>query len=83
MTQYDPLYKWLCSRPAEPVVVTFVKIEELVGFRLPAPARADTGWWANDASAERHQQCRAWMDAGFETGKLDLEDGWVEFVPFT
>lgn len=46
MGEYLPLYHYLRDRHANRVVLTFAEIESLVGFRLPAAARAEPGWWS-------------------------------------
>lgn len=44
--RYLPLYQYLRERHANRVVLTFAEIESLVGFPLPAAARAEPGWWS-------------------------------------
>ena len=80
MNRYDPLYKWLSSTSGRKVSATFDQIEAVLGFTLPRTARARPQWWANEAGNTRHVQCRAWLDAGFQTANLDLSRKTVEFV---
>ena len=80
MALYDPLSKWLRSKSVNIVFVTFDQIEAILGFRLPDTARERSQWWANEMGDTRHVQCRAWMDAGFQPGNLNLAKESVEFA---
>jgi hypothetical protein len=80
MSIYDPLYKWLHSKSANNISAAFEQIETVLGFKLPNTARERPQWWANEGGDTRHVQCRAWMDAGFQTRNLDLAKESVEFV---
>jgi hypothetical protein len=80
MSKYDPLYKWLRLAKGNKVSVTFQRIEEILGFPLPASAREHRPWWANEANiSSKHVHCKAWLDAGFETTNVDLIRGTVDF----
>jgi hypothetical protein len=81
MSKYDPLRKWLQSKPAKTFTASFGEIEVAIGFRLPASARDWKYWWDNEPRHEtRHVQCKAWRDAGFQTQNLDLVKETVEFA---
>ena len=43
---YASLQKYLTSRYADAVVLTFGQIEDLLGFVLPESARSEPAWWA-------------------------------------
>ena len=43
--EYAALHTYLDGRYAETVVLTFVDIEALLGFPLPADARVNGEWW--------------------------------------
>jgi hypothetical protein len=47
---YLPLYAYLEHRYASKVVLTFEQVEALLGFALPAPARAEGDWWTSPVS---------------------------------
>jgi hypothetical protein len=47
---YVPLYTYLQHRYASNVVLTFEQVEALLGFALPAPARAERDWWTSPVS---------------------------------
>jgi hypothetical protein len=58
---YAPLHKYLSSRFADALVLTFAQIEDLLGFPLPEPARLDSAWWAPAApGATASVQSQAW-----------------------
>ena len=83
MFRYDPLYRWLCAKSAAglaSVSATFEEIDVVLGLALPDSARTSLQWWANEYDAARHAQCRAWLDAGFETKEVNLNAQTVRFV---
>jgi hypothetical protein len=83
MSIYDPLYKLLSLKSAGgigTVPATFKQIESVLGFALPDTARSNPQWWGNETGDSRHAQCRAWLNAGFETRNLSLSKEYVEFV---
>lgn len=71
MSKYDPLTGHLAARQAERVPMSFDEIERLLGFRLPASARAHRAWWSNNAS--NNVMTRAWLAAGYRTEEVDLD----------
>ena len=58
---YAALHAYLKGRYADMVVLTFVEIEDLVGFALPDRARTAAEWWSNDGDTE--PQSRVWIQA--------------------
>lgn len=78
MAKYDPLFRHLQGVAADEIDMSFDQIEGLVG-PLPRSARSYPAWWANERAGSRHVQCRAWIDAGWETEDADLEAGVVRF----
>jgi len=45
--EYAPLHSYLDQRYASLVVLSFEQVESLLGFALPAAARADRAWWTS------------------------------------
>ncbi|HEX4347549.1 MAG TPA: hypothetical protein VHZ73_08250 [Vicinamibacterales bacterium] len=45
--KYVLLHKYLENRYANSVVLTFMQIEDLLGFALPDQARRDRDWWTD------------------------------------
>jgi hypothetical protein len=62
--EYLSLHKYLDNRFADTVVLTFGEIEDLLGFRLPDPARLQLEWWANrGADGTSSAQSCSWIQA--------------------
>jgi hypothetical protein len=61
--EYQPLYTYLANRYGTTAVLTFVDVEALLGFPLPAAARSEREWWTRPAGpTARH--AHAWTAAG-------------------
>ena len=58
---YMALYTYLQYRYASNVVLTFEQMEALLGFALPAPARAERDWWNPVKDMDGHSN--AWTVA--------------------
>ena len=69
MGKYDPLADFLSSQGAEHVQLTFRRIEDIIGDRLPPSARKYPAWWANDIT---HIHGRVWLEAGWKTESVNL-----------
>jgi hypothetical protein len=77
--QYELLHKYLRDRFANRVVLTFAEIEDLLGFSLPAPARARVVWWdGGDFACDPSSQSLAWTLAG-RTATVNLPAEVVVF----
>lgn len=62
--EFGSLYKYLHGRYADTVVLTFVQMEDLLGFPLPDAARIEQAWWANAADPDSPSpQSLSWMKA--------------------
>src|SRR4051812_1244396 len=70
--KYLSLYKYLASRYADTVVLTFAAIEDLLGFALPESARLRLDWWTtSDTAAGESGHRQAWIEAK-RTAKANL-----------
>ena len=78
MGKYDPLARYLNSRPDDTWNATFGEIEDKLGAPLPRSAREHRAWWANQTNGN-HSQTAGWRDAGWETREVDLRRGLVRF----
>ena len=58
---------------------SFAEVEAVLGFRLPDSARRHPAWWANRKSGSGHSHARAWQEAGWQTGDLNLTAETVVF----
>lgn len=71
MAKYDPLKQWLMEARGDRTPLTFLEIETLLEFPLPASARTHRPWWANTPGG--HSHALAWLDAGWRTTAVNLE----------
>ena len=80
MGYYDPLKDYLMGCDSDEVVLTFARIEEILGRTLPPSARKYDAWWANvgDGAATRHSHARSWHAAGYRA-RADRAGGTVVF----
>lgn len=78
-SKYNPLRFYLAGRPEVAVRLSFRKIEEILGTKLPPSARIYHHWWANDATGN-HSQAMAWLGAKRRVTLLDLIEQRVVFV---
>ncbi|MGZ6041890.1 MAG: DUF7662 domain-containing protein [Asticcacaulis sp.] len=77
MSKYDPLEDYLKSVDGDSVPMGFSEIENVLGFELPPSSRRQRAWWSNNP--DNNVMTRAWIDAGFETAKVDMREGKVVF----
>ncbi len=75
MPKYDKLTEWLKNST---LVLTFDEIEKIIEDKLPDAALKYRPWWGNE-KGDGSRQCRSWMDAGWEVGKVDLKSKMVLF----
>jgi hypothetical protein len=61
--EYRPLFKYLDTRFADTVVLTFAQIEDLIGLDLPRGAYTEPGWWAVGTAGMASPQSAAWTQA--------------------
>jgi len=55
MSKYDPLRFHLTELKQKEWHATFKQLEEILGFTLPATARARPQWWANEEDGQHTQ----------------------------
>lgn len=77
MSKYKKLSVYLDSLRESEWHASFIQLESILGFVLPASARLYPAWWANDARQGR--QAMAWLSAGWRTGALNLTGESVTF----
>ena len=81
MPKYDRLGRHLSGLDrGTKHMLTFDRIESLLGFVLPRSAKTYQAWWANQKNG-RHVQANAWLDEGWVTEDLSLADRRVTFAP--
>jgi len=76
--KYEPLKDHLRIQTASRLPMTFDEVEGLIGERLPKSAKLYRTWWSNDAS--HHVQASAWLDAGYQTADVDMENRKLVFA---
>jgi hypothetical protein len=77
MGKYEPLTHYLENQREEIWDARFSDVERVLGFPLPRSAYEYPAWWANQEPG--HSQTRGWLEAGWETGKIDLAAKKVRF----
>jgi hypothetical protein len=78
MSKYQTLSLFFQTQTASFFRMTFDDVEREAGLKLPASARLHQAWWANDRA--RHVQAKAWLDAGYESGQVDMKAGTLVFT---
>ncbi len=81
-SKYHPLFDHLQKSQQPEVTLTFSKVEELLGCKLPASAWTKRAWWSNRDS-KGALQASAWVNAGYHVESVDLEQQAVKFQKFT
>lgn len=79
--KYTPLENYLRDLPKSQSEVTlrFAQIEKILQSQLPSSAYEDRRWWDHETEAN-HISKRAWANAGWQVGKLDVTKQRVQFV---
>lgn len=77
MSKYEPLTAFLKQSSGHDVRVSFLEIEDVLGFPLPA-SKKYPAWWSN--SATNNAMTNAWLAAGYKTGQVDVVGEKVTFL---
>ena len=67
--KYEALFTLLKGSENNDLLLTFSKIESLLGFTLPSSAYKYQAWLANDNS---HSHAKAWLNAGWKVTQVKL-----------
>lgn len=70
VSKYAPLGEYLKSIGIAEVRLSFHDIERILGCALPEKAQAQRAFWSNNPS--NNVMTRVWLDAGFETQRVDM-----------
>jgi hypothetical protein len=76
MGKYTALADYLHAQKRDEVPMTFAQIERLIGYKLPASHRY-RAWWSNNSF--NSVMTKAWLDAGFRSEQVDMEEGTLVF----
>lgn len=77
MSKYQPLEDYLKEAQNDNLTMKFSDIENVIGFTLPPSSLRHRAWWSNNAS--NNVMTLAWVNAGFETENVDMEDKKLVF----
>lgn len=77
LSKYAPLRAHLEDARHDSLPMTFAEIECVLGFRLPPSSRKHRAWWSNNPS--NSVITYSWLDAGFKTEAVDLEQERLVF----
>jgi len=76
-SKYFPLYQHLKSLSVESVKISFTEIEQILDAALPGSAYRSRSFWSNRVRGG--VQAAAWLDANYQVGDIDLDQGYVVF----
>jgi hypothetical protein len=76
--KYTPLENYLRDLTEREVTLTFVQIEKIIGSKLPESAQ-ELSWWQHETEGN-HINKRAWANAGWQVGEVDLKKKRAQFV---
>lgn len=76
MAKYEAFGAFLRKQKAQHLPLTFGKIEEVIGDRLPASARY-SAWWSNNPT--NNVMTKVWLEAGFRSEQVDIAGRRVVF----
>lgn len=71
MSKYEPLTRYLESQLGREHALTFEQVEAIIVGKLPSSAYTHRAWWSNNPQG--HVMAKAWVSAGWETSKVDME----------
>lgn len=78
--KYYNLFEYLYRNHKEvsKCTLSFIEIENILGFKLPNSAYKYPAWWANEKQGS-HIHARSWLTAGWSTSDVKIGDK-VTFV---
>ena len=76
-SKYAPLESHLRDSGRGQVPMTFREIEHVIGARLPPAAFRHRALWSNNP--DNWVMTKAWLAAGYETEKVDMQNGALVF----
>jgi hypothetical protein len=79
MGKYEPLQQFLSRLDGDHWKPTFLELERMLGFDLPAAAKKRPTWWT-EASDRRNGHAAAWAGAGWTVKGVDMDKETVNFV---
>ncbi|MBI5963990.1 MAG: hypothetical protein HY863_10980 [Chloroflexi bacterium] len=79
--KYTPLEHYLRSLPdnQKEITLRFEQIERILNSKLPFSAYESQSWWDHETEGN-HVNKRAWSNAGWKVGSVNLNEEWVTLV---
>ncbi len=79
--KYAPFENYLRDLPESQreVKLRFEQIERILNDKLPSSAYEDQRWWEKEKEGN-HISARAWSNAGWKVGSLNVKEKWVKLV---
>ena len=79
--KYAPLEDYLRALPPgqREAELSFEQVEGIVRGRLPSSAYEDQRWWEHETEGN-HVNTRAWANAGWKIGKVDVRGKRVRLL---
>ena len=71
MSKYESLTTYLSAKRQTSILMTFEKIEGVLGTKLPPSAYNHRAWWSNNPT--NNVMTHAWLRAGYKTASVDME----------
>ena len=79
-SKYYPLYQHLAQCQQDTITLALIDVEQLTTGKLPASAWTKRAWWSNRGKGAL--QATAWIEAGYHTDAIDLEQQTITFKRF-
>jgi hypothetical protein len=78
VSKYDGLKGYLKFRGmfTDTVKLGFAQMDGIIGDNLPMEAYKSLKWWDN---VPNHLHAKAWLEAGWKTGEVNLKEGYAVF----
>lgn len=78
-SKYDPLTRHLRKSSHDRLKMSFLEIEQVLGFPLPKSARTYDAWWLDRSPGTTHSHAKAWLDGGRQVENVDRNAAVVTF----
>lgn len=77
MSVYEPIGRYLTRAKQRSISLTFDEVENILSRPLPRSAYRHPEWWSNNIKG--HSHARSWVEAGWRTEKVNLEERSLVF----
>lgn len=80
-SKYEAIHWFLNARDGSRTRLSFSKIEDIIGKKLPKTAHSSATWWESRHDDSR-AHIRAWEEAGWSVSTVNLDKKTVSFTRF-